>query len=298
MAKSIKFNLIVDGKPIRTIEELRENFCINDIDELYREGRLQKWLEVRGFDDYLAKVQEIKHDAPIYQLIDIFDMKGKISKEKINEIVSNIYYKNERKRQLEAWEKKNNDVNSIIQGYHKKYNELKEVMIKNPSNFPLIKSTINEICENYFHLFELNYADFYHQIYKNVPLIVYACLMNIKSRELFLGCKITDKKSPIAEHVLRSFSGTFEIVNNCDNKEDITKYIHRIEGSTGGYWDEKEPSKQKVMILNMSSGAEINSAGKKDGKLTWSDAKEFVMLNGLQYRSQSSSGYVSYMLVN
>ena len=31
MAKTIKFNLICDGKPVRTIEDLQENFSIEDV---------------------------------------------------------------------------------------------------------------------------------------------------------------------------------------------------------------------------------------------------------------------------
>ncbi len=49
MAKTIKFNLILDDKPVRTIEELQENFCIDDILEFYEKGLLQKWLKVRGY---------------------------------------------------------------------------------------------------------------------------------------------------------------------------------------------------------------------------------------------------------
>lgn len=49
MAKTIKFNLILDDKPVRTIEDLRENFSIEDILELYNNGLLQSWLEVRGY---------------------------------------------------------------------------------------------------------------------------------------------------------------------------------------------------------------------------------------------------------
>ena len=311
MAKSIKFNLIVDNKPIRTIEELRENFCINDIDELYREGRLQKWLEVRGFDEYLAQIKEINHEMPIYKLIDIFGMGSKISKDEVNKIVSNIYYENERKKQLAVWEKKNNDVKSIIQVYHAKYDELKNVMIENPSNFPLIKSTINEICKNYFGLFKLNYVDFYYEIYDKVPLIVYACLMNEKSRDLFLNNnfwsgilsfisrnKSSDKNSPILENIIENYSGKFNIVNNCKNKDDIEKYILKLNGSTDGYWDEKEPLKQKVMILGMSSSAKVNSADKKDSGLNWDSVNKFSILDGLQYSAQRNDDFVYYMLVN
>lgn len=35
MAKTIKFNLICDGKSIRTIEDLQENFSVEDILKYY-----------------------------------------------------------------------------------------------------------------------------------------------------------------------------------------------------------------------------------------------------------------------
>lgn len=46
MAKTIKFNLICDGHPIRTLEDLRENFSIEDVLEYYGNGLLEKWLRV------------------------------------------------------------------------------------------------------------------------------------------------------------------------------------------------------------------------------------------------------------
>ncbi len=36
MAKTIKFNLILDGNPVRDIEDLRDNFSIEDILEVYK----------------------------------------------------------------------------------------------------------------------------------------------------------------------------------------------------------------------------------------------------------------------
>jgi len=59
MAKTIKFNLILDGKPVRDIEGLQENFSIDDILLVYKNGLLEKWLKVRGFEDYLKKVEKI-----------------------------------------------------------------------------------------------------------------------------------------------------------------------------------------------------------------------------------------------
>ena len=44
MAKTIKFNLICDQKPVRTIEDLQNNFSIEDVLAYYRNGLLTRWL--------------------------------------------------------------------------------------------------------------------------------------------------------------------------------------------------------------------------------------------------------------
>lgn len=36
MAKNIKFNLIVDSKVVRTLQDLDDNFNINDVYDLYK----------------------------------------------------------------------------------------------------------------------------------------------------------------------------------------------------------------------------------------------------------------------
>ena len=38
MAKTIKFNLICDNTPVRTIEDLQNNFSIEDVLDYYRNG--------------------------------------------------------------------------------------------------------------------------------------------------------------------------------------------------------------------------------------------------------------------
>ena len=51
MAKTIKFNLICNDKPIRNIDNLQDNFVIDDIIEYYHNGLLQRWLKVRGYEE-------------------------------------------------------------------------------------------------------------------------------------------------------------------------------------------------------------------------------------------------------
>lgn len=59
MAKTIKFNLICDNTPVRTIEDLQNNFSIEDVLDYYRNGLLCRWLKVRGYEEELKKVEEI-----------------------------------------------------------------------------------------------------------------------------------------------------------------------------------------------------------------------------------------------
>ena len=51
MAKTIKFNLICDNTPVRTIEDLQNNFSIEDVLDYYRNGLLCRWLKVRGYEE-------------------------------------------------------------------------------------------------------------------------------------------------------------------------------------------------------------------------------------------------------
>ena len=69
MAKTIKFNLICDGNPVRTIDDLKENFSIEDILDYYKEGLLHRWLKVRGYNDYLDRINEIRILKNILKLL-------------------------------------------------------------------------------------------------------------------------------------------------------------------------------------------------------------------------------------
>ena len=51
MAKTIKFNLVCDGNSVRTLEDLKNNFSIEDVLEYYKSGLLLRWLNVRGFEE-------------------------------------------------------------------------------------------------------------------------------------------------------------------------------------------------------------------------------------------------------
>lgn len=59
MAKTIKFNLILDNYPVRNIEGLQEHFSIEDMLKYFENGLLLRWLNVRGYDEQYALVKNI-----------------------------------------------------------------------------------------------------------------------------------------------------------------------------------------------------------------------------------------------
>jgi hypothetical protein len=140
MAKTIKFNLLIDGKYVRDIESLRENFCINDILEVYKNGLLEKWLKVRGFDDYLSKVEKIDKTSnnSIVELIKIFDMEK--DNNAIGEAIYSLDFENRKKQKVAEFEKSNQKLKDTIESYHKAYEDLKEEILQNKENMQYLKT--------------------------------------------------------------------------------------------------------------------------------------------------------------
>lgn len=64
MAKTIKFNLICDNTPVRTIEDLQNNFSIEDVLDYYRNGLLCRWLKVRGYEKELKRWKKSVRKIP------------------------------------------------------------------------------------------------------------------------------------------------------------------------------------------------------------------------------------------
>ena len=186
MAKTIKFNLQIDGNYVNSIDGLRENFCINDVLELYKNGLLEKWLKVRGFNEYLSKVKKIdkNSDNTIVELIKIFDMEK--DDNAIGDAIYSFAFDKKRIEDLEKFEKSNMKLREIINKYHKDYIDLKTEIVANKENMAFLKSASNEISKNYLQLFELDYIDSFFYFNENAPLFIYANLMNEKLKYLWL----------------------------------------------------------------------------------------------------------------
>ena len=77
MSTSFKFNLLVDGQKVRSLEELRKNFNLDDVLEYFFSGKLQKWLSSRDYKHELDQVKDIASSNKLdvsSKLLDIFNI--------------------------------------------------------------------------------------------------------------------------------------------------------------------------------------------------------------------------------
>lgn len=292
MAKTIKFNLICDEKPIRTIEDLQNNFSIEDVLTYYNNKLLHRWLSVRGYDAELKAVSAITTDDSIEiikELIHIFNVET--DEKKVEESIYMFQYQEERRQTYEIYKIENYNVVNIIEDYEHDYLQLVRGILMNPNDVSLIKANIAEMVSNYDWVFELNHRELFWNLMKRSPLGVMCLLMNEESRKYYLpGRDNEDKK--------RMFQAICNLIEQSDFEKLLRGNLITFSGMTDGYWKDLEPKGKKFMIVSMEIGDFVRSAGKSGGDLTGSDIKNaFVILDGIDYKSNYSSHKLRYMEV-
>lgn len=292
MAKTIKFNLICDEKPIRTIEDLQNNFSIEDVLTYYNNKLLHRWLSVRGYDAELKAVSAITTDDSIEiikELIHIFNVET--DEKKVEESIYMFQYQEERRQTYEIYKIENYNVVNIIEDYEHDYLQLVRGILMNPNDVSLIKANIAEMVSNYDWVFELNHRELFWNLMKRSPLGVMCLLMNEESRKYYLpGGDNEDKK--------RMFQAICNLIEQSDFEKLLRGNLITFSGMTDGYWKDLEPKGKKFMIVSMEIGDFVRSAGKSGGDLTGSDIKNaFVILDGIDYKSNYSSHKLRYMEV-
>lgn len=297
MAKTIKFSLICDGNPVRTLEDLKNNFSIEDIITYFNNKLLHRWLSVRGYNVELEKVEKLQNlDCLelVKELIKIFD----VETDPIT-IAENTYilqYKQERELLLEEYKKMDFKASAIIDDYHTGYRELIDTILENKNDIAKIKAAIKEIDRKYSNLYEMDYRSLFYNLFFNAPMAVFVMLMNDNMRKKYLPLSITKENDRDKSHMYRLIC---ELVSDYNTLVKILgDNLKSFAGVTDGYWKDVEPKGKKYMILSMEHGNYIRSAGVLGGDLDSDDINEkFVLLDGIDYKSNNEYDKLLYMEV-
>lgn len=306
MAKTIKFNLICDGKPVRTLEDLQNNFSIQDIHEYYQNRFLHRWLDVRGYTEELEKVSAITTDKPveiIKQLIAIFDVER--DEKKVEEEIYMLEYLDERKELYAIYHKGKSKAQNIINDYVTGYDQLFRGILDNPKDVAKIKANIAEMTQNYKWLVQYNYRTLLIKLLnEKLYLAVMCLLMNDMLRAYYLPIRTTDEEG----NLLNEFNGGDEqiymykrictMVKDTGFIDQLGDNLHSFAGKTDGYWQDIEPQGKKYIILSIQNGNYVRAAGETGGDLGYDDINElFVIVDGIDYKSNNATHKLLYMEV-
>lgn len=309
MAKTIKFNLICDDKPVRTIEDLKNNFSIEDVLSYYSNKLLHRWLEVRGYSDELEKVNAITAEKDIEiikELIKIFNVI--CDNKKIEESVYMLEYLEERQELCSIYDKENYKTKDIIKDYEMGYKHLVEDILENPDDVAKIKANISEMVTNYSWILELNHRELFYMMKDKSMLAVMCLLMNEQSRNYYLPVKISVKKeneddttildTDINDDKAEMFKLICEMIKSSDFKKNLGDNLITFAGVTDSYWKDLEPKGKRYMIISMGSGDFVRSSGLSGGDLSSSEIlNQFVIVDGIDYKSNSRARELVYMEV-
>ena len=332
MAKTIKFNLICDDKPVRTIEDLQENFSIEDVLKYYQNGLLLRWLGVRGYEAEYKKVSEIREIETleiVKELIKIFDVEA--DEKKVEEGVYMLQVLDERKALCEAYKQDSFKAQGIIDDYQTGFKKLIDGIIENPNDVARIKANVAELMSGYKWAMDLNHRQLFWDLKDLSPLAIMCFLMNDEARKYYLPMPVKkddtsndgkeEKKVNAAVAVAAAFvkkeddsAVTYDTENNADKRNmyiaicsmlkesdfvfRLGDNLHIFAGVTDGYWKDLETKGKKYMIISMGLGDFVRSAGLQGGDLASTDIEnKFVIVDGIDYKSNSASRQLLYMEV-
>lgn len=281
MAKTIKFNLKLDENSIRNLEQLKENFVIEEILKYYKEGLLLRWLKARNYDDLATKVEAIHTDNNgeiIKELINIFELE--IDEHNIEKDIYAIKFLEEEKEKLEEYKKCQFEKDKVISDYISSYNSIFEEIKENADDLQKLKVIVSKIEKDYKELFTID--KFMYNKVKEYPKFIIAVLMNENLRTI-----VKDNVN-----IFNNFIDRLEEVK-FSSKDGFKRLFVDAD-----YWKDSIEEDIKILILKTENSV-FREPGLKDIQYKSKDSlNQFLLLNGLEIQSLSGKkGYVEYLEV-
>lgn len=281
MTKAIKFNLILDGKSVRNLDELRDSFNIEDILVYFRNGLLIRWLETRGLNEEIAELDKVPEDdvEAAKSLCCIFDKK--LTNKQIETAAYPFEFRRKEAERLERYEILEAKKTEIIRLYHDSYTKLLLSIEERSADYPFVKSAVAEIYTRYFQLYILDARAFYERFVKVHPLVVLAILAN----------------SDMRPHIAKDLSKVKQDIAGLWSSRDLP-HIQSFAGETEGYWKDLKPKGTCYLVIQMVNGNLIRNCGLNGEELKADDVNgKFPILDGIDYKSNSSVDKLVYMEV-
>ena len=292
MAKTIKFNLILDNYPVRNIEGLQEHFSIEDILKYFENGLLLRWLNVRGYDEQYAAVEAIDKSFDrkeiVMSLVKIFEV-VEMDIADIEKAIGILTYLDEEKELNAIYKENAYAKKQIIDDYHSGYTALIMHMEENKDSMALLKADAIQMEREYFGLFELNHYELYCRLVESTPKAIFAILTRDAFRKFWIG---EEADADIYSSVKRALLATYKA------KEILGDDLKIVKKNTQAMWDPIEKPEVKLMVISIEKGTFIKNAGNFSEKLGDTDVNDkLVKFDGLEYQCKDEDYELLYMEV-
>lgn len=281
MPKTIKFNLNCDGASIRTIEDLREHFCIQDVLDYYKKGILARWLKVHGYNAELGKLEKIssEDDAEIIsEIIQILDVEQ--DEKIIKEGVALIEFQKERECFYNKISKGIEVERDFLDLYRNGYEEVIERIVQNKNDYSIIKSATKTLADNYMWLLKFDFKRLFCYLQEKAPVALFGFLANEKMR---VFCK-SDQNSDNYKHFCKTITSQYL-------EENLGNSLKKYKRNTDEYWKDLEPENKKCLLLLIENryynvSCLVRSSGKHGEELTCKDINNnFILLDGIDFKN-------------
>lgn len=292
MAKTIKFNLILDNYPVRNIESMQEHFSMEDMLKYFESGLLLRWLNVRGYEKEYEKVSAIDKNADkktiITELVKIFEVVD-LDDSEIEKAIGILSYLDEDKELNAIYRENAFCKKQVIDDYHSGYTALIMHMEENKANLAVLKADAIQMEREYFGLFELNHYELYFRLIESAPKALFAMLTRDAFRKFWIGEEANEE---IYRSVITS------LLRPGKAKEILGDDLKIVKRNTQAMWDPIERHKVKLMVIHIESGAFIKNAGNFSEKLGSTDVNDkLVKFDGLEYQCNDEYDELLYMEV-
>lgn len=184
MAKTIKFNLIIDKQAIRDMEDLREYFNVNDLLIAFHNGSLNRWLAARELSEELEKLSAIKGDDAHIAAELCKALQANCTPEQAAAAVYPFEFRQKELADLKQYHAMKDATKAVIKNYHDGYDGLLDRMEGSGEDYPFLKAAVAELFEKYVGLFKLNDLDFYDRFISQNPLVILTMLANQDTRTI------------------------------------------------------------------------------------------------------------------
>lgn len=306
MAKTIKFNIEVNGKKIANLNALQENFNVDDILEHFESGRLKSWLKAQEYEDELGKVESIssKDDKEkVKNLLKIFEIPK--SDNEIKDIILSREYQKERQKFLSENKKMEQNHEKIISNYHNQYKKLIEEILLNSNDLTTIKTNLGAIERDFISLFMLNYYDLVMIFSQKAPLALLMMMgfdglrsvLENSQASLILSYYsedlLNENSSSIMDTLIKSTKALTKDINS------LNENIKIFKRNTNGNWEDVVEAKKRVLILCLADESNVRSFVSNEVAVGLNSEEingKFVVLDGLQFQA-NNDGYVIYLEV-